>query len=61
LARLDESIAAFNQRFILNLWNQGSFQGALGAKKYYFNFGGIGKFFLQFGLVLHPTYVLTVL
>jgi hypothetical protein len=23
LARLDESIAAFNQRFILNLWNQG--------------------------------------
>jgi hypothetical protein len=24
LARLDESIAAFNQRFILNLWNQGS-------------------------------------
>jgi hypothetical protein len=24
LARLDESIAAFNQRFILNLWNQGN-------------------------------------
>jgi hypothetical protein len=24
LARLDESIAAFNQRFILNLWNQGT-------------------------------------
>jgi hypothetical protein len=23
LALLDESIAAFNQRFILNLWNQG--------------------------------------
>jgi hypothetical protein len=24
LARLDESIAAFNQRFILTLWNQGN-------------------------------------
>jgi hypothetical protein len=24
LARLDELIAAFNQRFILNLWNQGT-------------------------------------
>jgi hypothetical protein len=30
LARLDESIAAFNQRFILNLWNQGIAEKAHG-------------------------------
>jgi hypothetical protein len=32
LARLDESIAAFNQRFILNLWNQGTNMAASDSK-----------------------------
>jgi hypothetical protein len=33
LARLDESIAAFNQRFILNLWNQGKRSSAQTATR----------------------------
>jgi hypothetical protein len=35
LARLDESIAAFNQRFILNLWNQGRFCSEFENLHYY--------------------------